>query len=343
MPTEPARLPTEPGRHEPSAVVSLSVAAALGAGALSSLQAKANGQLGQVFDAAVDAALWSFGSGWLILTLGLLLPGPRRGLREARAAYRANRLRWWQFLGGLGGALFVGAQAFAVPLAGVTLFTIGVVGGQTVTALLVDRVGLGPGGVAPVTLGRVLSAVATVIGVVVAATARGGTTGSVPVGAVLCAVAGGAAIAVSGALNGRVNRASGHVTATSWINFTWGSLALLGWALVLRLQGGLHAPRSLDAPWWAYAGGVLGIVFVAVGAVVVHHLGVLLTALLTIAGQIVMGLVLDLASATTRSHVGPQLLLGVAITLVAAVGAGIAASRTSRAAAPAPQSPTVGG
>ena len=324
------------GHHEEGRpVVVLSAAAALLAGALSSLQSRANGTLAHAFASPVDASLWSFGSGWVVLLAALVvLPGPRRALREVVGAVRSGRLPWWQTLGGLSGGFFVAVQTNAVPVLGVALFTIAIVGGQTTNALLVDRLGIGPAGHVPVTVGRVMAGLTTFVGVGVAASARSGSGGAdgIPLLPVALTVLAGAAIALQQALNGRVNRVSGDVVVTSTINFTWGLGLLLGWAGLLLARGGLRAPATWDLPWWAYVGGLIGIVYVAIGAVVVHHLGVLVATLMTLTGQLVSAVLVDLLDPAARSHVGPQLLAGVVITLGAAVGAGVAAQRANRVA-----------
>ena len=142
-----------------------------------SVQSRVNGELETGFKAPLDAALWSFGSGWLPLTLVLLLAPRVRGAvrslpeRCARAVAlvavpRRDRRR------GLRGGPDLRRAA-----AGVAIFTIAVVGGQTANALLVDKLGLGPRRQAPVTVARALSAALAFVGVVVAVSARGGGPG----------------------------------------------------------------------------------------------------------------------------------------------------------------------
>ncbi|MCH8612237.1 DMT family transporter [Arsenicicoccus dermatophilus] len=336
MPTdEPAAAPgtAAAGDREPREgrpVVALSAAAALLVGALASVQSRANAELAGTFGSAVDAALWSFGSGWVLLLLAVLTrPGVREGLRRVAQGVRAGRMRLWTTLGGLLGAFFVGVQSSSVPELGVALFTVAIVGGQTANALVVDRLGLGPAGRVPVSAGRVAAALLTFVGVGVAALARGGAHGSsgIPLLPLVLTLLAGAGMAVQQAINGRVNALSQDVLATTAINFTWGLLALAGWATALAARGQLHPPRTWAAPWWAFVGGVLGLVFVGVGAVVVRHLGVLVAALMTLTGQLVSAVLLDLLTPATRGQVGPQLLLGVGLTLLAALGAGVAAQR----------------
>ena len=299
-------------------------------GALTSVQARLNGELSVSFGAPLDAALWNFGSGWLVLTLLLLaVPGVRRALVRLPGALRAGEIRWWQCLGGLAGGCFIAVQTYAVPLAGVAIFTIAVVGGQTGNALLVDRLGLGPAGQAPVTTARALSAALAFVGVVVAVSARGGTTGTSVVVPALVAAFVGALLTVQQATNGRVGAATRSPMATTWLNFGLGSCLLLVVTLVQVVSGSWRGPQTLDVPWWAWWGGLCGIAFVFLAAVVVRHLGVLLFTLVMLTGQLSAAVGLDLLTPATRAGIGVQVVLGVLVTLIAAAGAGVAARRAS--------------
>ncbi|WP_312718959.1 DMT family transporter [Mobilicoccus sp.] len=351
MPTDSSPVPPDPASADPapparsgltperaSGVVIVAGIATFIAGALGAVQSRANGTLATVFGSAIDAALWSFGSGWLLLTLAMLHPKVRGGLVEAHRAYRGDSLRWWMFLGGLGGGFFVVAQTWSVPQIGVALFTIAIVGGQTLNALLVDSVGLGPAGKAPVTWTRVLGALGTIAGVALASLGRGGGDHALVLAPVFLAVVAGAGMAVQQAINGRVNRHSGNIVSTTWVNFTWGLVLIGGVLLAQVLRGTWTPPRTWDSPAWTFLGGVIGIVFVGVGALVVHYLGVLLATLLTLSGQLIGAVLVDVLGGA--SHLSPLVLVGVAVTLTSAAFAAVAGRRATvrraRAAAAAP-------
>ena len=63
---------------------------------------------------------------------------------------------------------FVLAQSLTVTLIGVALFIVSTVAGQSVTGLVVDRFGIGPGGARPLTPNRVAGAVLMVVAVGIA-------------------------------------------------------------------------------------------------------------------------------------------------------------------------------
>lgn len=297
-------------------------------GAFLAVQARMNGELAVAFGHGLDAALWSFGSGLLILCVLLALsPSMRAGFRSVREALRTRRLRWWQCIGGTVGGLYVFTQAYAVPLAGVALFTIAVVGAQTISAVGVDRFGIGPAGRVAVSWPRVAAALLAVVGVVISVGDRvRGTSGAVVVPVVLAALA-GAAMTVQQGINGRVTVAAGQPLTTTWLNFAFGSTVLCLIAIPASRGTAFGAPVSLTVPWWAWFGGVLGIGIIAVGAISVRHLGVLLVSLLMLAGQLLAAVLLDLLDASTRGHITPVAILGLLVTLAAAVLAGLAARR----------------
>ena len=306
------------------------------AGALLSGQSRMNGELASVSGRGLDAALWSFGSGLALLTLVVQAsPRARSGFNGLRDALRHHTIRRWQCLGGVVGGLFVFCQAYAVPVAGVALFTIGVVGGQTANAIFVDRFGIGPAGRVGVSRSRVGAAVLATAGVVVAVGGRVSGTSSAVVLPVLLAVVVGALMTVQQATNGRVNVASGNPFTTAWLNFAVGTTLLLVLAVPGAVTGAFGTPSSVAAPWWAWFGGLLGIGFVAISAVAVRHLGVLQVMILMLLGQLSAAVGLDALSPATRGHITPVVVVGLVITLAAAGLAGLAASRAARRTAAA--------
>ncbi|MFM7211555.1 MAG: DMT family transporter, partial [Actinomycetota bacterium] len=86
--------------------------AALVVGALTALQSRLNGELSAVTGNGIEAAVVSFSSGWILLTLLLVASRPvRKGVAQVIAAVRTRALRPWQVLGGFLGALFVCVQS----------------------------------------------------------------------------------------------------------------------------------------------------------------------------------------------------------------------------------------
>lgn len=302
--------------------------AAFAVGAMTALQARINGQLSVEMGDALEAGVVSFGSGLLILAVMVLSVGRlRRGLARVPAALRAGQLAWWQVLGGLFGGFFVGVQATAVPVVGVAVFTVAVVAGQSANSLVVDRVGLGPAGRQAISTRRVGAAVLAIVAVVIAVANRFGTAGFSAV-VVTFAVLAGVGVAVQQAVNGRVALASREPMIATFVNFVGGTSALvIGMVLGWLARG--DGPSALPSgPWWIYLGGALGVVFIGLASWVVSIVGVLLLALLSIAGQLSAALTLDVLAPTEGTQLGWNLVIGVVLAFVAVA---IAARGRSRA------------
>ncbi|MCZ2262708.1 DMT family transporter [Isoptericola sp. QY 916] len=304
------------------------MALAIVAGFAAALQSRVNGTLATETGTAFGTAALSFGSGLVLLTLAL--PFSRAG-RSALGQVGAGLLRggssgglrWWECLGGLGGAFYVMSQGLTVDALGVAVFTIALVAGQSVSSLVIDRLGLAPGGVRLVTVGRALGPVLTVVAVVVVSGAGAATAA---LGLALFPLVAGVLQSFQQALNGRVRAAvrpaggggrdgGGGVLAATFVSFLVGTAALLVvFGVSLVVDG---APTgSLPPDLLLYSGGLLGIVFIALQAAVVQRIGVLLLGLGMIAGQVVGALVLDVVSPAVAPP-GAATYVGAALTLVA--------------------------
>lgn len=297
-------------------------ATALAVGALTALQSRINGELASVTQSGLQAAMVSFGTGWILLSVILLArPGVRRGLVAVGQALRSGSLRWWQVVGGLLGGFFVAVQSATVPLIGVAVFTVAVVAGQVSNSIVVDRIGLGPAGRQPVTPTRVISAILAIGAVVIAVSDRLGGEVEGSTLAVVAALVAGLAIAVQQAINGRVGATARNAWTAAWVNFTLGTV-MLGVALGVAWGLTEFDPGALPAgPWWLYLGGTIGVLFIAAAAWVVQRLGVLLFALLAITGQLTGALLLDWLAPAAGVTFHLTLVAGVVLAAVAvAVG-----------------------
>lgn len=291
------------------------MALALVSGLAIAAQSSINGRLAVKIDDALFAAVISFGGGLLVLLLLLpVLPGMRAGVGKLRSALTDGALRPWQLLGGACGATLVAGQAITVGALGVAMFTVGVVTGQTVSGLVVDKHGLGPAGARAITAQRLSGAVLMLAAVVV--TTSGGLGASGPqTWLLVLPLVGGVAVAVQQAINGRVGVAAENPLTATLVNFTVGTTALLlGWLVSFALRGG---PGDFPANPVLYLGGLVGVAFIAIAALVVRWIGVLVLGLATIAGQLVGSLLLDLLLPTEAVVVTTATVLGVGLALVA--------------------------
>ncbi len=310
----------------------IGVAAAVVGGLGVAVQSKINGALGSRLSDGFAAALISFGSG--LILVGLIVaaqPAARAGIRRVRSAVRLGDLRFYQCLGGTCGALLVASQGLTVSILGVAIFTVALVGGQTLASLAVDRLGLGPAGAQPLTGPRVAGAGIAIVAVLVAVGDRIATPSAAAV-AILPAIA-GAGSAWQQAVNGRVRGASGSAMTATLINFVAGTTALLlAFAVDVLLRG--WPTGHLPANPVYYIGGSLGVVFIAIAATVVQHTGVLLLGLSMVAGQLIGAVLIDLVVPGPEGRPGVNTLIGVALTLIAVGVASVRVASRDRAREP---------
>ena len=307
----------------------LALVAAGVSGALVAVQQRLNGALGQALGGALLAALVSFAVGLVCVAAAVLLrPAGRRAWR------RVHRVPLWQRLGGLGGATLVAVGAAATPRIGVALLTVGLVAGSTAGGVLVDRLGLAPGGRRPLTAERAAGAALCLVAVAVGVLGRGaGTVDPVLLSLVVLA---GLLVAAQQGVNGRVRATTGDAAVATLVNFAVGTAALVVAVLLAAVVAG-QAP----APDWPgaqdahlYLGGVLGAGFVAMAAVVVRVLGVLRLGLAVVAGQLLGAVLIDLLAPADGAGLRATTVVGALLTLVAVAVSG---RGPRRSAAPAPE------
>lgn len=260
-------------------------------GTFVAVQARINGALGTALDDGFAAAAVSFGSGLVILTIimGFSRPG-RRGLARVAGALRDRTVPWWTVAGGGAGAFLVLSQGIAAAALGVALFTVAIVAGQTISSLLLDRIGFGPHGVVPFRTSRVLGSVLALVAVAWAVSTEFG--GDKPLWLLVMPLLGGIGIGWQQAVNGRVRQLASSALTATFINFTVGTVVLLV-AMVAHFAA-VGLPDALPSDPILYIGGAIGCVFIGVSAFLVSHTGLLVLGLGTVAGQLVGAVLLDL-------------------------------------------------
>ena len=284
------------------------------------IQGRINGALGVALEDGIGAAVVSFSTGLLVMTvISLALPRGRAGLARILPAVRERQFPPYYVLAGCIGALFVFAQSFTIGLLGVALFTVAAVTGQTLSGLLVDRMGIGPAGKRPITGIRVLGSVLTVAAVAWAVSPRfsAGESGLQLLVPVMLPLLAGFLMSFQQAMNGTATVHYGTPIAATLVNFIAGAALLwVAWLIKLAVAG---AGNPLPAQWWYYLGGPLGCIFIGIGALLVRSLGVLVTGLGMIAGQLLGSLGLDLILPVPGTVIALPTVLGTILTLGAIV------------------------
>ena len=105
----------------------------------------------------------------------------------------------------------------------------------------------------------------------------------------LLALIGGMAIATQGQVNGGLGKKVGVIEG-SFISFSIGTLVLL---FILLFFGSGNISALSTVPKWQLTGGLLGAFYVVVQVIVVPKIGVSASLMAVIAGQIILGAVID--------------------------------------------------
>lgn len=299
----------------PTGPIVVSAIATIAAGIGMAMQGTANGTLGEILGSGIFAATVSFLVGLLVLVvITLIVPAGRSGFARAVGALTSRELPWWMFLGGLGGAALVIAQSFTVPLMGVAVFTMAFVSGQLVGALIVDNTDLPPAGRRHLSAPRVIGSVIVIVGVSLSAVdviAQG-----VPPWAPIFPLVAGVATAFQQATNGRLRMHTRSAIAATTINFIVGGIALvLASAAALLMGTPVAALPEMPGQWWVLLGGLLGVTFITITTITVARLGVLLLSLMTLVGNLVGSLVIDLTFLSAHAEVNGTTYVSMAIVL----------------------------
>jgi len=287
-------------------------------GVFTALQARINGQLGARLDDGLVAAAVSFGSGLIILiVLSAALPTGRRGFSVLVTGIRTRGIPWWMLAGGAAGALTVATQGIAVGIIGVSLFTVGVVAGQALCGLVLDRIGYGPAGVVAVTTPRLIGGALALVAVAIALTGDG--LSGIPPWMLALPLLTGIGIAWQQATNGRLRQRVGTPLTATFVNFVGGTLILVIAAVIRVAAAGM--PERFPTEVWLYLGGAIGVVYIFMSAALVAHTGVLLLGLGAVVGQLGTSFALD---ALWPAPAGPGLVQELAMVLVALVSVVVA-------------------
>jgi transporter family-2 protein len=287
------------------------------------VQARANGELSYRMGNPIEAALVSFGSGLIIISLiSAFNPAIKNGARNLRGALKRKEIPLWTLFAGMLGGSFVAVQTQIVPIIGVAIYSVASIAGQTAASLVVDRIGLTGGGKKHITVRRVAAAGITVLAVLISVLDRI-EANNLSVLAVLLGCVAGAIVGVQRALNGQINESTQQSFTTSLLNFIMGTTILvifLGIGMLINRTEIVSLPAG---PWWMYTGGTIGIIYIAFTSTIVQHLGVLTFTLISVGGQLVGSLLIDFYSPTEGVNVSVYLVTGIVMTYLGVIVGGV--------------------
>jgi transporter family-2 protein len=280
---------------------------ALISGALFSLQSFIGGRLAAELESAQWASLlglvvaavtaWS-----VVLVSGAGARGVRRLREGARIPFSdasASALAAPQFL----------VLTSAAPKLGIALLTVGLVSGQVVGGLVIDRLGLSPAGRIHLTVARMLAAMLAIsaVGLVVFENDQ-----PVHAGLLFLTILAGVVLVVLQTCVSRVGRAIGEPLMAQGINYT---VALFTLAVVMVVSD--LSPPDLSAPPQLWLAGAVGFLGTALAVRVITVLGALRMTLTFVLGQSVAGIVTDVLAPARAQPISLRTVVSVTLVVVA--------------------------
>lgn len=299
---------------------------AVAAGVVWAIQAKMNAQFAAELSEPLVSGAANFICGSVVL-LVIAAFRPRAtsaAVGRLRTAVSSRALSPLALLVGFVGVGIVLAQVFVVDVIGIAAFTVTVVAGSAVAAIVIDATGLGPDGKVPVTPLRLVGAALLIGAVAIVAFGNGGFTG-LAAAAVLglgVALLTGALVALQTAMSGALVQQSRAIVVPMLVAFLAGAIVL---PIVRLFLGPLVLPA--DVPWVYLLAGPLAIVFVVTTALLASRMSLLLLSAAIVIGQTLGAIAIDLVFPTPAGRPGVAAAIGVALAIAAVVIIALAARR----------------
>jgi bacterial/archaeal transporter family-2 protein len=268
--------------------------------------------------------------------------------RRTRLRCTASRLRgcgclawrvrpaWYMGLPGVLGATFVTASLSLTLVTGYSLYFVLTTAGFLVTSATLDHRGAFGGAVRRVTPQRLAAIALAMAGAVLAVWDRllqaassssslsSSTSPGLLAGCVVASLCAGLLLPLQASINRSAAERLPSKLAASWWSFSCGCAAI---AVALAVQLGVQSDRAARVPaafaaseWWEYAGGPLGVIYIASGIYLVRVVGSAPFFLALTCGQLAASAAIDATGAigTPVSPLTPLRGAGIGLVMVAA-------------------------
>lgn len=308
--------PLETGKREASVgfAAGIFVLLTVLAGMLGPMQSAVNGELGKAVSDGHLAAVISFGSGLVLMLIVVL---SRTKTREALVAIpgqlRRKVIPWPNFFAGLCGAVIVLSEGVSVGALGVATFQTSLISGMVISGVMCDRLGIGATFKQALSATRIAGAVLAIVATLFVVSPNFQAPHVIALA--ILPFFGGLLAGWQPAGNSNIGKLADSMLVSITWNFIVGFTALT-LVFVIRIMLG-SAEFVLPSTWWMYLGGPLGLASIAAMALLVRHLGLLLLALASTAGQLIGSVLIDSLIPSLGHTVHTVTVIGALIALLA--------------------------
>ena len=285
------------------------------AGMLGPLQSSVNGRLGVVVEDGHLAACISFFSGLVVMLIIVLSQKKLRKSLLSLPGHLKNRtLPWPYFFAGCCGAVIVLSEGVSVGMLGVATFQTSLIAGMVISGIVCDRLGIGVEFKQALNIPRILGALLAIAATVLVVSPN--FTAPHMIGLAVLPFCGGLLAGWQPAGNSKI----GYLADSMLVSITWNFIvgfSVLTLAFLVRMAIG-KATFHLPTEWWMFLGGPLGLLSIALMALLVRKLGLLLLALASTAGQLIGSILIDVFFPQSGHVIYTATVIGACVALVAA-------------------------
>lgn len=256
------------------------------------LQTSINAEFSRFSRAVFITSFYSFLVGTIALFIVNLFLNTEK---FSMAFFGAQDYSYIWFVGGLMGVVFLTANILLLPRIGAALTVIVTVTGQMIIGLMIDTFGWFEAAPQPFHPMHLVGVVFLIIGIIYMNANKNLSVGRRHSRAwVFLGLFTGMLPPMQTAVNSALSREVDSTIFATFISFLMGTAALFIIALVVhrRLSFRFKIEGSTLSPW-LFTGGLLGAIYIGMNIMLMPHLGVTLTMMAAIFGQIIMGLLVD--------------------------------------------------
>ncbi|UEX89856.1 DMT family transporter [Staphylococcus ratti] len=265
------------------------------AGAVIPLQTSINARLSQFTHSSFYASTLSFFVGTCTLAIIILLIAPHYFTLHTWQQFQFD-YHW--LIGGLMGVIFLTGNLILLPRIGASLTVVTTLSGQLLMSVMIDTFGWFHIPIQPLNIYKAIGVVILAVGIgfMNYHTSSKSSQGQRPKPLwLMTGVLFGFAPPIQTAINSSLGQMTHSPLFAALISFSVGTLTLFIITCVFHRRFSIvnNHEKFGALRWWYFIGGALGALFVTTNIIVAPLLGITLTLIIIMLGQIIMGLCID--------------------------------------------------
>ena len=289
------------------------------AGAVIPLQTSINARLHQFTHSSFYTSALSFLVGTSTLAIIIFFFQPHYFSPHTLSTFKVDA-RWG--VGGLMGVIFLTGNLLLLPRIGASLTVVTTLSGQLIMGMMIDTLGWFHLPIRPLTVAKILGLVLLFFGILLMNLSSKQMNKQLknaiwlPLGVLF-----GVAPPIQTAINSSLSQLTHSSLFAAFISFLVGTLTLFLLTLLFHRRFKIDKTDEKSKPlhWWYFTGGALGALFVTMNIIVAPVLGITVSLIIVMLGQIIMGICIDHFGwlGTQKQPIHTQRLIGLICIIIA--------------------------